>query len=142
MADTKTQASDVSVTDFIASVEHPVRRADAYILDELFQRVTGWKPKMWGPTIIGYGSYDYTYDSGYSGTTLATGFSPRKANQVIYVLPGYAALEQQLARVGKHKIGKSCLYLTQLKNNDLNVLEEIIRSGLDDLGTRWKISPS
>jgi len=142
MSENKTQASDLSVADFIASVEHPVRRADAEILDGLFRRVTNWQPRMWGPTIIGYGSYDYTYETGHSGTSLATGFSPRKANMVLYIMPGYQDMGDLLERVGKYKMGKSCLYLTQLKNNDLDVIEEIIRRGLSDLGTRWTIHPS
>ena len=142
MAENKTQATDVPVTDFIAAVEHPTRRADALALDAMFQEVTGWKPAMWGPTIIGYGSYDYTYDTGYSGTSLATGFSPRKANQVLYIMPGYLEMGDLLDRVGKHKKGKACLYLTQLKNNDLDVIEEIVRRGLDDLATRWPVHPS
>mgnify|MGYP000542093763 CR=1 FL=1 len=142
MSENKTQPTAVSVDEFIAAVEHPVRRADAKVLDALFQRVTGWTPRMWGPTLIGYGSYEYTYESGRSGTMLATGFSPRKANMVLYIMPGYADMGEMLARVGKHKIGKSCLYLTQLKNNDLDVVEEIIRFGLKDLATRWPVKPS
>jgi len=142
MSDNKTQVTDVAVAEFIAKVDHPTRRADAHILNELFQDVTGWQPRMWGPSIIGYGSYDYTYKSGRTGTHLATGFSPRKANMVMYIMPGYLELGDMLARLGKHKIGKSCLYLTQLKNNDLDVVREIIRAGLDDLATRWPVHPS
>jgi hypothetical protein len=82
MAENKTKPTPQSVSEFIAAIEHPVRRADAEALDALFRAETGWEPRMWGPTIIGYGSYDYTYETGYSGTSLATGFSPRKANLV------------------------------------------------------------
>ncbi len=142
MAENKTKATEVAVEEFIAQVEHNTRREDAIVLDELFRRVTGWTPRMWGPTIIGYGSYDYTYESGRTGTSLATGFSPRKANMVLYIMPGYQDLGEMLARVGKHKIGKACLYLGPLKNNDLDVIEEIIRAGLDDLGKRWPVHPS
>ncbi len=142
MAENKTKETGVAVEEFIAQVEHNTRREDAIVLDELFRRVTGWTPRMWGPTIIGYGSYDYTYESGRTGTSLATGFSPRKANMVLYIMPGYQELGEMLARVGKHKIGKACLYLGPLKNNDLDVIEEIIRAGLDDLGTRWPVHPS
>ncbi len=142
MAENKTKETEVAVEEFIAQVEHNTRREDAIVLDELFRRVTGWTPRMWGPTIIGYGSYDYTYESGRTGTSLATGFSPRKANMVLYIMPGYQELGEMLARVGKHKIGKACLYLGPLKNNDLDVIEEIIRAGLDDLGTRWPVHPS
>lgn len=124
---------------FIDSVDHPTRKADAETLDAMFQRLTGWQPRMFGPTIIGYGSYDYTYDSGHSGTTLATGFSPRKANQVLYIMPGYADMGDALNRLGKHKIGKSCLYINKLADVDMTVLEEIVQAGLADLGTRWII---
>ncbi len=142
MTENKTKATDVSVAEFIASVDHKTRAADAVVLDQLFRKVTGWTPKMWGPSIIGYGSYDYTYESGRTGTSLATGFSPRKANMVVYIMPGYLELGDMLAHVGKHKIGKSCLYLGPLKNNDMDVLAGIIRAGLDDLVTRWPVHPS
>ena len=142
MASNMTQPTDVSVEDFIAAVEHPVRRADAVTLDGIFREVTGWSPRMWGPTIIGYGSYDYTYDTGYSGTSLATGFSPRKANQVLYIMPGYQDYAPLLERIGKHKLGKSCLYLTQLKNNDLDVIAELIALGVKDLSKKYPVLPS
>jgi hypothetical protein len=142
MAENKTKPTPQSVSEFIAAIEHPVRRADAEALDALFRAETGWEPRMWGPTIIGYGSYDYTYETGYSGTALATGFSPRKANQVLYIMPGYADLQSYLDRMGKYKTGKSCLYINKLADVDLEVVREVVRAGLDDLGTRWSIKPT
>ena len=142
MAENKTKPTPQSVSEFIAAIEHPVRRADAEALDALFRAKTGWEPRMWGPTIIGYGSYDYTYETGYSGTSLATGFSPRKANLVLYIMPGYADLQSYLDRMGKYKTGKSCLYINELADVDLEVVREIVRAGLDDLGTRWSIKPT
>ena len=142
MAENKTQATPVSVDDFIAGVMPDKRREDALILNKLFQDVTGWKPRMWGPSIIGFGEYHYTYESGRQGDSLATGFSPRKANMVMYIMPGYLEMGEMLGRLGKHKIGKSCLYLNKLADVDLDVVAEIIRAGLDDLGTRWPIKPS
>jgi hypothetical protein len=142
MAENKTKPTPQSVSEFIAAIEHPVRRADAEALDALFRAETGWEPRMWGPTIIGYGSYDYTYETGYSGTSLATGFSPRKANQVLYIMPGYADLQSYLDRMGKYKTGKSCLYINKLADVDLEVVREVVRAGLDDLGTRWSIKPT
>ena len=136
MADNKTNATEVSVAEFIDSVPHAVRRADAQVLDDLFQRVTGWKPRMWGPTIIGYGSYDYTYESGRTGTSLATGFSPRKANMVLYLIGGYmnpktkAKMDVLREKLGKHKVGKSCLYIGRLSNVDTDVLAELIKADL------------
>ncbi|MEL6609051.1 MAG: DUF1801 domain-containing protein [Pseudomonadota bacterium] len=130
------------VAAYLEGVEPARRQSDAYVLDALFQKITGWKPRMCGPTMIGYGSYDYTYDSGHSGTALATGFAPRKASQSIYIMPGYADFGDILARLGKHKMGKACLYVNKLDDIDLTVLEELIRAGLDDLGKRYPITPS
>ena len=105
----------------------------------MFQDITGWKPRMWGPSMVGYGSYHYTYDSGRSGDFLATGFSPRKANMSIYIMPGYADFSDILARLGKHKIGKSCLYVNKLADIDLNVLQDLVRAGLEDLSSKWPV---
>jgi hypothetical protein len=142
MAENKTTWTGQSVADFIAAVDHPQRRADALVLDDLFRRVTGWQPRMWGPTIIGYGAYRYTYDTGHSGEAPATGFSPRKAQLVLYIMPGYADCEGILARIGKYKLGKACFYVNKLADVNLPVVEELIRVGLDDLGTRWPITAS
>ncbi len=140
MTENKTQPTTVSVSDFIATVEHPTRRADAETLDAMFRRVTGWRPRMWGPTIIGYGQYHYTYESGRTGDFLATGFSPRKANLVLYIMPGYADFGHIMDRLGKHKLGKSCLYINKLADVDMGVVEELVQAGLDDLGSRWPVS--
>ena len=142
MAGNKTQPTSVAVADFIAAVEHPQRRADAVRPDALFRRVTGFEPRMWGPAIVGYGRYRYTYDSGRSGEMCATGFSPRKVQTVVYILPGYADFAPILARLGKHKLGKACLYLSRLDDVELSVLEELIAAGLADLGRRWPVTPA
>ena len=142
MTENKTQATDVDVETFIAGVLPDRRREDSVVLNQLFQDVTGWKPRMWGPTIIGYGEYHYTYESGREGDFLATGFSPRKANMVLYIMPGYAEFGDILDRLGKHKLGKSCLYINKLADVDLDVVAEIIKAGIEDLGTRWPIKPS
>lgn len=140
MAQNKTQATEADVAAFLKAVEHPVRRADALALDGLFRRITRWVPRLWGPTIVGYGQYHYRYDSGREGDFLATGFSPRKANMVLYIMPGYGEMGDLLDRLGKHKLGKSCLYINKLDDVDLDVVEEIIRAGLDDLATRWDVT--
>ena len=142
MADLKTQPTDVSVEDFIASVDHPGRREDAQRLDLIFRETTGFEPQMWGPSIIGYGRYHYKYDSGHEGDFLATGFSPRKANMVCYILPGYADFGPILDRLGKHKLGKSCLYLGRLSGVDEGALRELIMAGLADLRRRYDVFPS
>ena len=142
MAELKTQVTRVDPLDFLNAVPDAGRRADALILDALFRKVTGWQPRMWGPTIVGYGRYDYTYASGHSGSMCATGLSPRKANMVVYILPGYTDFGSILSRLGKYKIGKSCLYLGRLSGVDLPVLEELIRAGLDDLDKNWPVQPT
>ena len=130
MATNKTAPNQNDPAAFIAAVEHDTRRADAEVLLEMMRRVTGCEPKMWGPTIIGFGSYHYKYDSGREGDMLITGFSPRKANLVLYILPGYEDLGDVLAELGKHKIGKSCLYVNKLADVDLEVLEKIVADGV------------
>lgn len=138
----KTRATDIEVATFLDTIEHPTRRADAERLDAIFREVTGWQPKMWGPTIVGYGSYHYRYETGREGDMCATGFSPRKASLVIYIMPGYADFGALLSGLGKHKLGKSCLYITKLADIDEDVLRQLIRAGLDDLATHWAVAPS
>ena len=92
--------------------------------------------------MIGYGAYDYTYDSGRSGTCLATGFAVAPRQVTIYIMPGYTPFPGIMARIGKHRMGKSCLYLTHLDDADENTLRELIRAGLDDLATRWPVRPT
>ena len=127
MAETKTRPTQVSVDDFIAAVDKPVRRNDALALRDLMERVTGEPATMWGPSIIGFGSYHYRYDSGHQGDACRIGFSPRSANLVLYVggFPGY---DELLGRLGKHKRSTACLYLNKLADVDIAVLEEIVRS--------------
>ena len=137
----KTRPEARPVGDFIAAVEPERRRDEARRLDTLFRRVTGWEPVMWGTSIVGYGRYDYTYASGHSGSWLATGFSPRRAALSIYIMPGYADFAPILARLGPHRTGKSCLYVTRLERIDLEVLGELIRAGLDDLARHWPLHP-
>jgi hypothetical protein len=142
MAENKTKITEVSVTDFLAAVEPDARRSDAQVLDALFRRITGFEPRMWGPGMVGYGRYDYVYASGHGGSSLATGFSPRKAEFSIYIMPGYADFTGILVRLGKHKIGKSCLYVKNLNDIDMDVLEELIRAGLADLARQWPVHPA
>ncbi len=141
MAENKTKPTDIDPVDFIASVEHDTRREDAETLLELMSKLTGCTPKMWGPSIIGFGRYHYEYESGRSGDWMMVGFSPRKANQVIYLMPGYLDLDDQLSRLGKHKIGKSCLYINKLADVDLAVLEEMVQHAIDVLNENYDTFP-
>jgi hypothetical protein len=129
-SDNRTRPTDCSPAEFIAGVENPKRRADAEVLLDWFQVVTGFPPIMWGSSIVGYGRYHYVYDSGRSGDSMITGFSPRKSSLSIYIMPGYQDLDFFLQRLGKHKTGKSCLYINTLSDVDMNVLEEVVRHGI------------
>jgi hypothetical protein len=140
MAETKTKPTQVNVKDFIAAVENDTRRNDAITLLKLFAKVTGWKAKMWGPTIVGFGAYHYTYDSGHSGSICAVGFSPRKANLVIYVAD-FPGKEELLKKMGKHKGGlQQCLYINKLADVDLAVLEQILKSGVLEIEKTWPVT--
>jgi len=140
MAENKTKPTKISVKDFIASVENDVRREDARTLLKLFEKATGWKARMWGPTIVGFGAYHYTYESGHSGSICVVGFSPRKANMVVYAsdFPGKAQL---LKALGKHRGGdKQCLYLNKLAEVDLVVLEKILKGSVAQTRKKWPVT--
>nr|AGU10025.1 hypothetical protein [uncultured organism] len=128
MAELKTKATEIAVADFIAAVPDPVRREDARALAALMTRITGEEPLMWGPSIVGFGSYRYVYDSGHQGKMCRIGFSPRKAELVLYVLDASTDQSALLGRLGKHRTGKGCLYIKKLDDVDTVVLEEIVRA--------------
>jgi hypothetical protein len=116
-----------TVEDFLAAVPDANRRADALVLSELMLDVTGEPAAMWGPTIVGFGSYHYRYDSGHEGDAPLAGFSPRKQHLVVYLIGGYAErYPTLLEKLGPHKVGKSCLYLKRLATVDQAVLRELI----------------
>jgi hypothetical protein len=126
MADNKTKPTEVTVPAFLATVADETQRADAKALVKIMQRATGEKPKMWGPSIIGFGSYHYTYDSGREGDMPLTGFSPRKAALVLYGLLGSPESGALLEKLGKHSTGKGCLYIKKLTDVDSKVVEELV----------------
>lgn len=129
-ANNKTQPTCVDPAAFLSTVEPERRRQDGLQLLAFFNRATGLPAQMWGPSIIGYGRYHYKYESGREGDHLLTGFSPRKTALTIYVMPGYRDMSEKLARLGKHKIGRSCLYINKLADVDMTVLEEIVLDGV------------
>lgn len=137
MAATKTKPTGVTADAFIDAVPDPVRRADAEAVRDLLARVTGEPAVMWGPSIVGFGAYDYRYDSGHAGTSCRLGFSPRKAELVLYLLTGAPDEAALLARLGKHRTGKSCLYIKRLADIDMAVLEEIARGALAHMDERY-----
>lgn len=126
MNENKTRPTTASVEEFLACVEHPVRRADGLALHEAFARITGQPAVMWGPTMVGYGAYHYRYDTGREGDALAVGFSPRKASLAIYGLTYAPDSKALLDTLGKHKTGAGCLYVNTLADIDVGVLERMI----------------
>lgn len=142
MAETRTRATAADPAEFIEAVEPPTRRQDARVLDAMFRRVTGEAPKMWGPSIVGYGSYHYRYESGHEGRSPRLGFSPRKARHSLY-LTGCDVKETQagfadlLARLGKHQRSVACLYVNRLADIDLAVLEAMAALSWEQSFKEW-----
>lgn len=140
-AQLKTTATDAAVADFIASVPDARRREEAAAIDALHRRVTGLAPTMWGPSIIGYGSYNYRYDSGREGTMCRAGFSPRKAAMTVYLMGAYCEHRPEadalFAQLGKHTTGKSCLYIKKLTDVDLSVLERLVGLSWDEMNAKY-----
>lgn len=126
MADQKTHPTETDVIDFIEKIESETKKADAYLILEYMKELTGLKPRMWGPSIIGFGRYHYKYESGHEGHAAMLGFSPRKAKHVLYVLTQFEKQQELLEKLGKYKTGKVCLYINKLKDVDMEVLKEII----------------
>ncbi|RHW38635.1 DUF1801 domain-containing protein [Lysinibacillus yapensis] len=129
----KTKETNGSVIDFIESVDSPKKREDAYNLLKLFEETSGFEGKMWGPSIIGFGSYHYKYDSGHEGDAPLVGFSPRKAKISLYFAPGDEEREKLLSRFGKHTTGKACVYINKLADVDAEVLKELIIQSINFL---------
>lgn len=140
-AELKTRATEVSVADFIGAVPDARRREEAAEVDAILRRVTGLEPKMWGPSIIGYGSYDYVYDSGRAGTMCRAGFSPRKAAMTLYLMGNYcdrqAEADALFARLGKHKRGKACLYINKLSDVNADALEQLVALDWATMNARY-----
>ena len=136
MSDNKTKPTKVSVAAFIGKLMEPTRRMDAKILVEMMQRATGEKPKMWGPSIVGFGCYHYKYDSGREGDMPLIAFSPRKAATVLYNMTGFSDSAALLAKLGKHTTGKGCLYIKKLADVDQKVLEAMVAKSIAAMRAR------
>lgn len=126
----KTQATDADVEKFLAAIPDPARREDCQRVRALMEAATGAPARLWGPSIVGFGVYHYRYESGREGDWMVTGFSPRKNDLTLYIMPGFANYETLMARLGKHKTGKSCLYLKRLADVDMAVLETLVRESV------------
>ena len=136
-AELKTKPTDAKVSAFVASVENPIRRSDAEQLLDIYAGATGMEPAMWGPSIIGYGSYHYKYESGREGDMCRIGFSPRKGQTVLYLLDGFSGYTELLEKLGKHKTGKSCLYVKRLSDVDPDVLEHLVTRSLEWMAEKY-----
>jgi hypothetical protein len=134
MSTIKTQKNDASVTDFLDAVSDETKRKDSYVLLDMFSKITGEEPKMWGASIIGFGQYHYKSErSSQEGDWPLTGFSPRKQNLTLYIMPGFANYSDLLTNLGKHKTSVGCLYINKLSDVDQNVLEKIIKLSFEDM---------
>ncbi len=137
MAEQKTRPTTASVDDFIAAVEDPRRRADAEAIRAIMAEVSGEPAILWGPSIIGFGRYHYRYATGHEGDAPWVGFSPRKANLVLYFSGCEPERDARLARLGKHKAGKACVYINRLSDVDEAVLRELTASSIESLKARY-----
>ena len=126
MSELKTQPNDTDVGHFLDGIENERRRQEGHLLLRLMRRVTGQEARMWGTSITGFGSYHYRYDSGREGDWFLTGFSPRKQAMAVYIMPGFGSHDALTIKLGKHRTGKSCLYVNRLDDIDLAVLEDLV----------------
>ncbi len=126
MAKNKTTETDVNVTSFIEAVPDERKRDDSYLLCKIMTGCTGYQPKMWGPSIIGFGTYHYKYESGHMGDAPLVGFSPRKAAISLYLASDFERKDQLLQQLGKHKAAVGCIYIKKLDDIDVNILKEMI----------------
>jgi len=137
MAELKTKETTASVPAYLAAIEDPLRRADCEVISALMQRVTQAEPKLWGPSIVGFGSYHYQYGSGHAGDACLVGFSSRKSEIAVYLATGFESREKLLLELGKHKTGKACLYIKRLSDIQVPVLEKLIQESVTELRRRY-----
>lgn len=137
MAENKTKPTDQSVESFINALDDEQKRSDSYSLIDLMKDVTGCEPKMWGPSIIGFDQYHYKYESGREGDFLKVGFSPRKREFSIYLMCSFDKNEDLMQKLGKHRTGKSCLYVKKLKDIDMDVLRELVEESIHYVNEKY-----
>jgi hypothetical protein len=138
MADLKTRLNRRSVTKFLNAIPEAQKRRDSFTLLALMKQVTKAEPRMWGSSIVGFGSYHYKYESGREGDWFVTGFSPRKQNLTLYIMPGFESYGGLLGKLGKHKTGKSCLYVNTLEDVHLPTLKALIRQSVKHMNKTAK----
>jgi len=133
MVELKTKQNDLNVSNFLEAIPDEKRKRDSHAIMELMKRVTGMEASMWGDSIVGFGKYHYTYESGRSGEWFMVGFSPRKQNLTLYIMTGFDEFKSLLQRLGKHKTSKSCLYIKKLEDVDVSVLQELISKSFNKM---------
>jgi len=138
MAELKTKKNNASVAAFLNMIDDKQKRSDAKKVAALMRKITGSKAKMWGTSIVGFGNYHYKYASGREGDFMLTGFSPRKQNLTLYIMAGFSGFDSLMARLGKHKTGKSCLYIKRLEDIDLKVLESLISRSVKHMRNKYE----
>ncbi|MDA0679420.1 MAG: DUF1801 domain-containing protein [Proteobacteria bacterium] len=137
MADLKTKESTASVSAFLDSIDDEQKKADCRVIAKIMRQTTGKRAKMWGTAIVGFDKYNYKYESGRAGTFMLTGFSPRAQNIAIYIMPGFSKFGALLKKLGKHKTGKSCLYIKRLADVDESVLSRLIRDSVKVMKSKY-----
>lgn len=135
----KTVKTTKSVAAYLADVKPEAKRKDCETLAKLFEALSGFPAQMWGPSLVGYGTYHYKYESGREGDFFRVGFAPRAQNITIYIMPGFENFEAELAELGKHKLGKSCLYVKSLADIDMDVLTALVRKSLDIMAEKYPL---
>jgi hypothetical protein len=138
VSENKTKATDASVDAYIDAIVDPARRMDCPALVRLLQAITGQRPRMWGSSIVGFGSYHYKYESGREGDACVTGFSSRKSDISVYLTASFPGHEALLARLGKHKMGKACLSIRRLSDVDVDVLEQLVVKSVEAVRKRYR----
>lgn len=133
MAELKTKPTEQSVEEFLNRVENEKKRADSFTILKLMKDVTKAQPKMWGPSIVGFGKYNYKYESGREGGWFLTGFSPRKQNLTLYIMSGFRRHGELMKKLGKYKTGKGCLYVNRLEDIDLSTLKKLVVESVNHL---------
>lgn len=139
MAENKTKETKASAASFLNAIEDKRRRSDAKKVAAMMREATGKRAKMWGAAIVGYGNYHYKYASGREGDWMMVGFSPRKQNLVVYIMPGFHEFPTLMKKLGKYKTGKSCLYLNKLEDVDEKVLQRLISDSVKLMRKRYDV---
>lgn len=133
----KTQITKASVEGFLNKVPDDKKKADSYTVLEMMKRLSGKGPQMWGPSLVGFGSYHYKYESGREGDFFRVGFSPRKQALTVYIMPGFERFTELMDKLGKYKTGKSCLYIKKLEDVEMPVLEELVVKSLEYMAEKY-----